>query len=150
MRIVAVLLIVLISSVSHSQQVLSPLATKVIISKQDCQRAIQHIPSPDVAYKAGVDVHGKPVVPADLPSNGNGIKLPDQIEFKYSINPTNFGLTAAQASSQSQLVTGNNSQLPVATIKYDLASGLLTVNGKPLAGNDQQGIAEECRKIVVN
>lgn len=150
MRIVVVLLVVLISSVSQAQQVLSPLATRVVISKQDCQRAIQHIPSADVAYKAGVDVHGKPVVPADLPSNGGGIKLPDQIEFKYKINPTNFASTATQAASQSQLTTGNNSQMTVATIKYDLASGLLTVNGKPLSGTDQQGIAEECRKNGVN
>ena len=150
MRIILVTSIVLVSSVCFAQQVLTPLASRVVISTQDCHRLVQHVPAPDVAYKPGVDVHGKAVAPADLPSNGAGIALPDHIEFKYSINPTNYGLTAAQAQQQSQLVTGNNSSVPVATIKYDFASGQFTVNGKPLNGPDQQGIAEECRKMGAN
>ena len=141
---------VLFSSVASAQQNLSPLSTRAVISAQDCQRLIQHIPNPDVAYKPGVDVHGKPVAPADLPSTGGGFNLPDHIEFNFSINPTNYGLTSTQAAQKSQLVTGNNSQLPVAKITYDFATGAMTINGKPLVSADQQAVAAECRKKGMN
>ena len=38
-------------------------------------RAVGHVPDSDVAYKAGVDVYGKSVVPADLPQEG-GVQVP--------------------------------------------------------------------------
>ena len=146
MRIAPIAVIVLISTVASAQQSLSPLALPVTVSKTDCQRLIQHVPAPDVAYQPGVDVHGKSVAPADLPSSGPTIPLPDQIQFNYTINPTNYGLTAAQAQQKSQLVTGNNSQASIATIKFDLSSQKLTVNGQPLSSSDQQGVIAECRK----
>ena len=112
MRFVVVVGIALLAWPAVAQQVLSPLSTKVVISGQDCQRLVRHVPAPDVAYKPGIDVHGKAVAPADLPGGGAGFKLPDHIEFNYTINPVNYGLTkslAAQSSSLSGKMAGVNS-----------------------------------------
>ena len=45
---------------------------------------MRHEPAPDVAYQPGVDVHGKPVVPADL-DGGAPIQLPDVIYIPIEV-----------------------------------------------------------------
>jgi hypothetical protein len=57
---------------------------EVAISRQDCERLVQHEPAPDVAYQPGVDVHGRPVVPADL-GGGSPIELPDVIYIPIEV-----------------------------------------------------------------
>ena len=57
---------------------------EVAISRQDCERLVRHEPAPDVAYQPGVDVHGKPVVPADL-DGGAPIQLPDVIYIPIEV-----------------------------------------------------------------
>jgi hypothetical protein len=146
MRFVIVAGLLFFAIPAGSQQVLSPLSTKVIISGQDCQRLVKHIPSPDVSYKPGVDVHGKPVAPADLPGSGGTFQLPDHIEFNYTINPTAYGLAKNPSSTATALQSATNTQMSVATIRYDFGSGIFTINGKPLDPLDQQGVAVECRK----
>ena len=39
-------------------------AQTVTIKTADCASFVSHIPTTDVAYKPGVDVHGRPVAPA--------------------------------------------------------------------------------------
>ncbi len=50
-----------------------------------CQRLTRHVPAPDVEYKPGVDVHGRPVVPADLPGSA-GVQPPIPIDLPLSID----------------------------------------------------------------
>src|SRR5574338_1069074 len=57
---------------------------EVAISRQDCERLVRHEPAPDVAYQPGVDVHGNPVVPADL-GGGSQIELPDVIYIPIEV-----------------------------------------------------------------
>jgi hypothetical protein len=57
---------------------------EVAISRQDCDRLVRHEPAPDVAYQPGVDVHGKPVVPADL-GGGAPLELPDVIYIPIEV-----------------------------------------------------------------
>ena len=122
MRLVTGAILALVGGQAQAQQVLSPLATHVVISGQDCQRLVRHVPAPDVAYKPGVDVHGKPVAPADLPGSAGGYQLPDHIEFNYTINPVNYGQTkalaaqASAASSQAASVAGAQAANQSATI----------------------------------
>lgn len=40
-----------------------------------CQRLVAHHPVPDVTYRPGVDVLGRPVAPADLPDSGGAAGL---------------------------------------------------------------------------
>ena len=130
----------------YAQQVLSSLAAPVSVNGAACRRAVAYVPPPDVAYKPGVDVHGKAVAPADLPGSRMDFVIPETIQFNFSINPTNYGLTATQAQQKSQLVTGNNSSLPVAAIAFDLARNQLTINGHPLTNSDQAALTAACQQ----
>ncbi len=90
-----------------------PASAEIAISRQDCQRLVNHEPAPDVAYQPGVDVHGRPVVPADL-GGGQQIQLPDVIyipievliQDKYGI-PANSVLYDATALVGVVSVRGN-------------------------------------------
>ena len=62
----------------------APASAEVAISRRDCQQLVRHEPAPDVAYQPGVDVHGRPVVPADL-GGGSQIELPDVIYIPIEV-----------------------------------------------------------------
>lgn len=49
-----------------------------------CKLRAQYIASPDVAFQPGVDVHGNPVVPADV--NAYPAMIPDVIRIPVSID----------------------------------------------------------------
>ncbi len=61
-----------------------PASAEIAISRKDCQRLVNHQPAPDVTYQPGVDVHGRPVVPADL-GGGQQIQLPDVIYIPIEV-----------------------------------------------------------------
>jgi hypothetical protein len=90
-----------------------PASAEIAISRKDCQRLVNHEPAPDVTYQPGVDVHGRPVVPADL-GGGQQIQLPDVIyipievliQDKYGI-PANSVLYDATALVGVVSVRGN-------------------------------------------
>ena len=67
-------------------------AIEVTHSYQMCRILEQHIPRADVTYQPGVDVHGEPVVPADL-NDSSGFQLPETIKIPLSVDlATDFGL----------------------------------------------------------
>ncbi|MGE5503210.1 MAG: hypothetical protein ACM31L_02195 [Actinomycetota bacterium] len=87
----------------------------VQVTKQDCARLVHYTPSADVAYKPGVDVHGKPVAPADLPGSGNSLNLlPDVLEFNIPINPVTWAksksLNKQKATTQSSIASNETSK----------------------------------------
>lgn len=107
---------------------------QVTVSKRDCQRLIKHAPSADVTYKAGVDVRGKKVKGADL--NPSTIQVPKQITIPLGMEfAGKYGIGA-----------GYDATSTVGTIKYDLASGGLTYNGKPLTDSDTRAIERACAR----
>ena len=91
----------------------APVSAEIAISRKDCSRLVNHEPAPDVTYQPGVDVHGRPVVPADL-GGGQQIQLPDVIyipievlvQDKYGI-PANSVLYDATALVGVVSVRGN-------------------------------------------
>jgi hypothetical protein len=91
----------------------APASAEIAISRKDCQRLVNHEPAPDVTYRPGVDVHGRPVAPADL-GGGQQIQLPDVIyipievliQDKYGI-PANSVLYDATALVGVVSVRGN-------------------------------------------
>ncbi|MBI3444383.1 MAG: hypothetical protein HY055_03230 [Magnetospirillum sp.] len=97
-----------------AQQVSSGSGPMVItITKTDCSRLIQHTPAPDVAYKPGVDVRGKPVVSADTDpgrAEMNRKMIPETLEFPVNINPMNYGARKSayksKASTESAIAAG--------------------------------------------
>lgn len=61
-----------------------------------CQSLARHVPAADVAYKPGVDVRGKAVVPADL--NAPMVQAPGKIYIPVEIDLIEkFGLTVDPA-----------------------------------------------------
>ena len=59
--------------------------TKITITKKDCRRLVRHTASADVAYRPGVDVRGRKVVPADA-GGRVPLKLPDVFEFNIDVD----------------------------------------------------------------
>jgi hypothetical protein len=146
---------------------------KPVISKQDCMALARYHEAPGVEYQPGVDVHGKPVAPADL-QGGASYDPPTKIEFNVTINPIQYGQrnalqsqisqtqatlaanpgnVAAQeqlSSLQRQLsaISGkfDNTAAPVGHVVVDLKSGQVTLNGKPVEGPQQRYLDDVCRQ----
>ncbi len=69
----------------------------VAITRADCARLVAHVPAPDVAYRPGVDVYGREVVPADL-GGAPRIELPKTILINIEIDLLQrFGIPANPA-----------------------------------------------------
>jgi hypothetical protein len=110
-------------------------AETVRITRNDCERLIRHEARGDVAYKPGVDVRGRKVVPAEGPDAVDMGKLvPDVLEFAIALNPLKGG--AARFGETA---------LSVGTIRFDMNSGQATLDGVPLTTGDTRKLLEECR-----
>lgn len=135
-KVVLILSLVLVSLPAFSAE-----ATKAGVSLKDCQRLTKHVPSADVAYTPGVDVRGKPVVPAQGPGGGeNAFKLPDKITIDFGIDLAGkYGFSGAGDQT---------STAKIMTIGYDLAAGGLTVNGKPLSKDDSRAVKKACQLLL--
>lgn len=103
-----------------------------VVGRETCRALTVHQPAPDVEYKPGRDVQGRPVAPADLqpePSAG-----PDQVRVALKrdvvIGPANLGA----------------SEIVVGEVTIDLKSGKAMLNGKPLDQAFQSDVVAACRR----
>ena len=118
----------------------APAAAPPQLDPAFCQRLVKHTPDADVTYREGEDVHGKPVVPADLP-NGYGAILPEIITIP---------LTAKLAS----FLQANGASFPLPALgQSDINLGTLSLRGnqvflneKPLSDAQQDNLAVLCLK----
>lgn len=111
----------------------------VIVTKSDCTRLVKHLPDPGVAYQPGVDVHGRPVVPADLGGQNNSLPLPETFEIDIEVDlqerfgvPANRGLFDADA------------QIGKVVVERD---GRASFNGAPLHNEAVATLIDACREI---
>ena len=110
----------------------------VTISRADCDRLVAHVPSPDVAYRPGMDAHGRPVAPADL-DGGVRLDLPEDIVIEIEVDLfERFGIPADPASYQADALIG--------LVEY--RDGRFTFNGQPLQDEDAAALAERCQRIA--
>ena len=107
----------------------------IAISRQDCQYLTRYQPAPDVNFQPGVDVHGRPVAPADI-GGGQQLKLPETIYIPIEVDigqryhiPANSPLWKATAEIGTVAVTGDQ----------------VTFNGQPLTSDDNAALAAMCR-----
>lgn len=115
---------------------------KLLVTKQDCLRLVRHQPAPDVAFKPGVDVHGRKVAPADMASS-LPIKLPKEIVIdigvdlneKYGIGVDDDGNNRYSATTET-----------LGKVRVDSLSGRVTWNGQPLDGTDTEALRAACRE----
>ena len=113
----------------------------ITITKLDCSRLIQHIPAPDVAYKPGVDVHGRPVVSADAdPAQAEFARkiLPDVLEIPITINPINYGarnLANQQKANAATAVSQNTAKITAAKATATTALNALSATATSIGSS---------------
>jgi hypothetical protein len=109
----------------------------VAITKADCARLVQHVPAPDVAYEAGVDVYGRDVAPADL-DGAPGVELPETILIDIEVDlPARFGIPANPVLYD-----------PIAKVgEVVYADGRFYFNGQPLQDEAEAELAARCQEI---
>lgn len=109
----------------------------VIISRSDCARLVPHQPAADVAYKPGVDVHGRAVVPADLPGAPQ-LAMSDEIAIDISVElQSRFNIPANSAFFNPEARVGT------VVVKPD---GSVTFDGQPLTNPEVQALGALCQK----
>ena len=107
----------------------------LVISDADCRQLVAHGARNDVNFKPGVDVHGRPVKPADLESN-SAIKLPDEISIDISVEIYTFLRQTAPRGLET-----SSASLGAVTFKQ----GRVYFNGQPIDNGANSPIAEACR-----
>jgi len=108
----------------------------VTITRRDCDRLTKYQEPPGVEYQPGVDVHGEPVVPADI-GGGSNLQLPQTIVIPIEIFlqdrfhlPANSALYAGKAEVGTVTVTGDR----------------VFFNGQELTDADTAALSEACRE----
>ena len=106
------------------------------VAAADCARLVRHVPAPDVAYRPGVDVYGRPVVPADLDSPE--VSIPDTVLILITLDlQERFGIPA-----NSVLFEGN-AGIGVVAVEGDR----VTFNGRELTDPEARALAAACQRI---
>lgn len=100
-----------------------------------CQQMVAYQPDPvnGADYKPGVDVHGKPVVEADL--TPNAVTAPDKVSFNVTIDIARYLGISAPTGLEGEAVMGR--------IDVDKA-GHVSFNGKPLEGEAEATLRALC------
>lgn len=109
-------------------------ADELRLTRADCRNLVVHEPAPGVAYRPGVDVHGKAVAPADLGGSAAGAaqEITIQLERDMLRGQGRGGVEA-------------NAGLGTLTIR----NGRAYLNGEPLHGWDQEVLLDACRKLGI-
>jgi hypothetical protein len=110
----------------------------VTISKADCDRLVTHQPAPDVPYRPGSDVYGRPVVPADL-NGGPEIALPETIRIPITVDLFDrFGIPANSDSFEADALVGE--------VTY--GDGRAYFNGLPLQDDAAAELSALCQRLA--
>ncbi len=110
------------------------------VTGADCRRLVAHVPDPGVAYQPGVDVRGRPVVPADL-GGAPRLKLPEEIEVPVTLEMlARYGLPA-----NSRLYKLDDTLIGIARIR--VRDGRAWFNGEPLGSAEERALTEACREV---
>lgn len=127
---------------SVTQQAAQQPVQQVELSVEDCRllQQARELKSArkGAAYKPGVDVRGKAVVPADLGADEGQTRMPSGlrkivIDFgvdlasRYNLSPGAYTATAG-----------------IATISFDMDSGKLELDGKALSRTDARAVEKAC------
>ena len=106
-----------------------------------CRALVAHQPDADVAYQGGVDVHGTPVAPADLPGSAP-IQLPKTIKIPLTINLAKALNLNVSSYPVSQFGSGTEATLGVLSVE----GNKVLFNDQPLSDTQQDNLAVLCLK----
>lgn len=127
MKYVLAIAILLFSGTSFAQT--------VELDAESCAMLERHQPSADVSAEANAatDVHGKPVVEADL--NKSPVQLPETMEFQYNVDLAPYMGGGIRPGSEALTHIG------IIQVARD---GSLTFNGEPMEGQEQAALQALC------
>ncbi len=112
-------------------------AATVIITKADCAALVRHVAEPGVAYQPGVDVNGRPVVPADLGDTPE-IKLPEETVIAITVDiDKRFNIPPTPDLFRPEATIGT------VIVKED---GRAYFNGQPLTSEESHALSTACQK----
>jgi hypothetical protein len=125
-------------------------AETVTVSAADCRTLVNARPSDDVAYKPGVDVHGKAVAPADLDGGYPAMGQLDEIDIPISVDLADrLGRARARGAG-----IGEPTEVARPLLPYEgkVPVGTVTVkgndvlwDGEALLPKDEAALAAACR-----
>ncbi|WP_416896762.1 MAG: hypothetical protein ACMVY4_14680 [Minwuia sp.] len=98
-------------------------AQTIVVDDGRCRLVSAHVAAPDVAYKPGVDVNGKAVVPADL-NGGNAVRTPRFVPIPLNIPIAEFLAVRPPFLDQVEVDAG--------LVLVDVETGYLTYDGQRL------------------
>jgi hypothetical protein len=113
---------------------------KLLISEQDCRWLVIHVADDSISYKPGVDVRGKPVMPADLPDNSK-LDLQDQLLLNLDI-PLRTFLGRRQAGRLA------SAEVNVGQVSIDTDSRDVYYNGQPVSDAGRRDLIDACRGMA--
>ena len=103
---------------------------------------MEHKPDAGVAFQPGVDVTGRPVAPADLPSSAPAVLGQSfELELKFTLEQ----LLGTRAVAYAQGRAGA-AQLTVGRLQFDAATGQLKLGEERLAPQAQTPAEDAVRK----
>jgi len=138
-RWIAAIGLAMVGGVPGFSQAQNPPATptKIEVTGVDCRRLfVTHQPSADVAYKPGVDVHGKPVAPADL-NPAPQIKVPETVAFDVAVDLRRFGVPQTSPLFQPSVKLGE--------VRVDVLTGKTLYNGEAIGNPEIEALREVCK-----
>lgn len=110
----------------------------VEVTKSDCTRLVKHLPDPGASYRPGVDVHGQPVVPADV-GGQSVLPLPEAFEIDIEVDlQQRFGIPANQELFDA------DAQIGRVVVERD---GRAYFNGVPLHDEAVAALIDRCQEI---
>jgi hypothetical protein len=125
----------------HAQNRTAPPAAgnaTIQVTGVDCRRLfVDHRPAPDVAYRPGVDVHGRPVAGADL-NPAPQIRVPETVAFDVAVNLNRFGIPSSSPLFQPNVKLGE--------VRVDVLTGRTLYNGEALGNPEIEALREACRQ----
>jgi hypothetical protein len=114
------------------------LAQQATVTDAECRQLVESTASPDVNYKPGVDVRGRAVAPADLPSSSGQIQAPQNFTFDLNTSLTGFGIPSTSPIFQPTVGVGK--------ITVEDNGRRVLFNGQPIGSSEKSALAELCKQ----
>lgn len=111
---------------------------RLVLTRDDCTRILQLADPAAASYRPGVDVQGRPVAPADLGGGSAGtFGLADRVTIDLLLPPPEVP-GGRRLPSRSETRVGR--------LAVDLASGQVTIDGRPIGDPVARALAEACAR----
>ena len=109
-------------------------ADTIVMDQSLCKYLVEHKADADVEYQPGIDVHGKPVVGADL--DEPVINPPEVISFPITVDAAEYSGLDVPAGVETEINIG----------QITLENKQLKFNGEPLTPKSQQALIALCHE----